>query len=66
MYPLNNILPQLLNIELAQINFLQAFGFVYLFNLFFEISKSDDKMSKDNKENKEIAEEKVDHKEIYY
>ena len=63
MYSWNNILPQLLNVELVQINFGQAFGFAYLFNLFFGISKPDDKKSKDNKENKEIAEEKVDTKE---
>lgn len=63
MYSWNNILPQLLNVELVQINFGQAFGFAYLFNLFFGISESDDKKSKDNKENKEIAEEKVDTKE---
>ena len=62
MYSWNNILPQLLNVELVQINFGQAFGFAYLFNLFFGISKSDDKKSKDNKENKKIAKEKVDTK----
>lgn len=62
MYSWNNILPQLLNIELVQINFGQAFGFAYLFNLLFGVSKSDDKKSKENKENesKEIAETKDD------
>ena len=51
MYSWNNILPQLLNVELVQINFGQAFGFAYLFHLLFGISKSDDKKSKENKEN---------------
>lgn len=62
MYSWNNILPQLLNIELVQINFGQAFGFAYLFNLLFGVSKSDDKKSKENKENesKDIAETKND------
>ena len=58
MYSWNNILPQLLNVELVQINFWQAFGFAYLFNLLFGISKSEDKKSKEDKEkeNNEIAE----------
>jgi uncharacterized protein YacL len=62
MYFWNNILPQLLNIELVQINFGQSFGFAYLFNLLFSISKSDDKKSKENeeKESKEIDETKDD------
>ena len=49
MYSWNNILPQLLNVELVQINFWQALGFAYLFNLLFGISKSDDKKSKKDK-----------------
>ncbi len=61
MYSWNNILPQLLNIELVQINFVQAFGFAYLFNLIFGGSKSDDKKSKEDKDNEsenQIATEK--------
>lgn len=49
MYSWNNILPRLLNVELAQINFWQAFGFAYLFNLLFGFSKSDEKKSKEDK-----------------
>lgn len=49
MYSWNNILPQLLNVELVQINFWQALGFAYLFNLLFGVSKSDDKKSKEDK-----------------
>ena len=58
MYSWNNILPQLLNVELVQINFWQAFGFAYLLHLLFGISKSKDKKSKEDKEkeNNEIAE----------
>ena len=51
MYSWNNILPQLLNIELVRINFVQAFGFAYLFNLLFGVSKTDDKKSKQDKDN---------------
>lgn len=51
MYSWNNILPQLLNVELVQINFWQALGFAYLFNLLFGVSKSDDKKSKEDKSN---------------
>ena len=51
MYSWNNILPQLLNVELVQINFWQALGFAYLFNLLFGVSKSDDKKSKEDKNN---------------
>lgn len=50
MYSWNNILPQLLNVELVQINFGQAFGFAYLFNLLFGIYESDNKKSKEDKE----------------
>ena len=60
MYSWNNILPQLLNVELVQINFWQAFGFSNLFNLLFGISKSDNKKSKEDKENKENAEKEDD------
>lgn len=49
MYSWNNILPRLLNVELAQINFWQAFGFAYLFNLLFGFSKSEEKKSKEDK-----------------
>lgn len=49
MYSWNNILPRLLNVELAQINFGQAFGFAYLFNLLFGFSKSEEKKSKEDK-----------------
>lgn len=49
MYSWNNILPRLLNVELVQINFWQAFGFAYLFNLLFGFSKSDEKKSKEDK-----------------
>jgi hypothetical protein len=56
MYSWNNILPQLLKIDLVQINFWQAFGFAYLLNLLFSNSESDDKESKENekKESQEI------------
>lgn len=65
MYSWNNILPQLLNVELVQINFWQAFGFAYLFHLLFGISKSEDKKSKEDKEkdNNEIAEKNDDTEE---
>ena len=56
MYSWNNILPQLLNVELVQLNFWQAFGFAYLFHILFGISNSTDKKSKEEKENNEIAE----------
>lgn len=49
MYSWNNILPRLLNVELAQINFWQAFGFAYLFNLLLGFSKSEEKKSKEDK-----------------
>lgn len=49
MYSWNNILPQLLNVELVQINFWQALGFAYLFNLLFGVSKSDNKKSNEDK-----------------
>lgn len=42
IYSWNSILPQLLNAELVQINFWQALGFAYLFNLLFGNSKSDE------------------------
>lgn len=48
MYSWNNILPQVLNVELGQINFIQAFSFAYIFNLFFGISSSNCKKSKDD------------------
>lgn len=51
MYSWNNILPQLLNMELVQISFGQAFAFAYLFNLLFSVSKSDDTKSKDDEDN---------------
>lgn len=49
MYSWNNILPQLLNIDLVQINFWQAFGFACLFNMIFGFSKSDKEISKKDK-----------------
>ena len=49
MYSWNNILPQLLNVELVQINFWQALAFAYLFNLLFGHSKSNEKKSKEDK-----------------
>ena len=49
MYSWNNIFPQLLNIKLVQINFWQALGFAYLFNLFFGFSGSNEKKSKEDK-----------------
>lgn len=49
MYSWNNILPQLLNVELVQINFWQALGFDCLFILFFGVSISDYKKSKEDK-----------------
>ena len=52
MYSWNNILPQLLNVDLVQINFWQALGFAYLFNLLFGVSKSDGKKSKEDKNSK--------------
>ena len=52
MYSWNNILPQLLNVELIQINFWQAFSFAYLFHLFFGNTKSFNKKSNKKKENK--------------
>ena len=51
MYSWNNILPQLLNIDLVQINFWQSLGFAYLFNLFFGVPKCDDKKSKEDTNN---------------
>lgn len=50
MYSWNNILPNLLNIELCHIDFAQAFGFAFLFNLVFGISKSEDTKSKKGNE----------------
>lgn len=61
IYSWNNILPQLLNVELVQINFWQALGFAYIFNLVFGVSTSSVKNSKkDNNTNKkdELAENK--------
>ena len=62
MYSWNNIIPQLLNVELVQINFWQAFGFAYLFNLLFGVSKSDDKKSKEDKnsDSKDVLSEAKD------
>lgn len=68
MYFWNNILPQLLNIELVQINFWQALGFAYLFNLLFYIPQSNDKKFKKakNSNSKDVLSEAKDdivHKE---
>lgn len=63
MYSWNNILPQLLNIELVQIDFWQALGFSYLFNLLFSVSasKSNYKKSKKDKDSTDsLAEIKND------
>ena len=48
MYSWNNILPNLLNIELCHIGFVQALCFIFLFNLVFGISKLKYKKSKKN------------------
>lgn len=53
MYSWNTILPQLLKIELVQINFWQALGFAFLFNIFFSTSKQDEKKSKEKEEDKQ-------------
>jgi len=54
IYSWNNILPQLLNIDMIKINFVQAVGFLYIFNLVFGVSKikSNDK-EEANKEEKD-------------
>ncbi len=57
MYSWNNIIPQLLNVELVQINFLQALAFAFLFNLLFRVSKSDGKSSKADKKNEDKEEQ---------
>lgn len=51
MYSWNNILPQLLNMELIQINFGQAFACACLFNLVFGVPEFDYKKSKDEEKN---------------
>ena len=53
MYSWNTILPQLLKIELVQINFWQALGFAFMFNFLFGTSKQDEKKSKKKKEDKQ-------------
>ena len=60
MYSWNTILPQLLNLELVQINFKEAFGFAYLFHLFFGISRSASKKLKKEKKNEEVEDEAED------
>lgn len=52
MYSWNTILPQLLKIELVQINFWQALGFAFLFNFLFGTSKQDKKVAKKKEEDK--------------
>ena len=53
MYSWNNILPNILKVDLVQINFLQAFGFAFLFNLFFRFPYNGKEKSKKDKEGKE-------------
>jgi len=48
MYSWNNIIPQLLNIELAHINIAEAFCFAYLLNLILGTSKTNDYSEKNN------------------
>lgn len=58
MFTWNNILPSMLNLELYKINFIQAFGFAYIFNCFFgiSISTSDNSISDKNTDiNNEIV-----------
>lgn len=58
-YSWNNLLPQLLNMELIQINFGQSLAFTYLANWLFGSSISDDKKSEDN-ENRDVSETEDD------
>ena len=46
MYSWNKILPNLLNLELCQIDFVQSFGFAFLFNCLFVTRKLEDKKPK--------------------
>lgn len=57
MHSWNIIIPQLLKVELVQINFAQAFSFAYLFNLLFRVSGSHDKKVKEANENKKAMAE---------
>ena len=52
-YSWNNILPNMLKVDLVQINFWQAFGFAFLFNAFFRFPYKDEEKSKTDKEGKE-------------
>ncbi len=52
MYFWNNILPQLLNVKLVEINFIQSMLFYCLFNGLCEIPKFNYKNSKGDKKNK--------------
>lgn len=61
MYAWNNILPQLLNIELVQINFWQALGFSFLCNLVIGVPERNNEKSKnDNKDRMNKAEKHED------
>ena len=65
MHSWNNIIPQILNVELTQINFGKAFVFSFLFKIFFGFYRADDKDSKKYKENKyEIIEDENNTKYI--
>ena len=61
MYAWNNILPQLLNIELVQINFWQALGFGFLCNLVIGVpERNNEKSENDNKDRMNKAEKHED------
>ena len=57
MHSWNRVIPELLNIELAQIDFAQAFSFAYLFNLLFRVPESHDKEAKEDNKNKKVLAE---------
>ena len=57
MHSWNSIMPQLLKVELVQINFAQAFCFAYLFNLLFRVPESHDKKAKEDNNNKKTMPE---------
>ena len=57
MHSWNSIMPQLLKVDLVQINFVQAFSFAYLFNLLFRVPESHDKKAKEDNNNKKTMPE---------
>ena len=57
MHSWNSIMPQLLKVDLVQINFAQAFSFAYLFNLLFRVPESHDKKAKEDNNNKKAMPE---------